>query len=115
MMDPRKLYGVPNPTGTVDQPPTSEGYVSTARPAPVGFEDPVWVILPEHSTERPVGPLAWPAIHGNTLPTQGTRVTVIFDGEQVPKLVWWDGAQTGGTGPPGPEGKEGPRGLEGKE
>lgn len=92
-MDPRKLYGLPNPTGTIEQPATSEGYVSTARPAPATFDDPVWVILPAHSTDRPIGPLAWPAVHGNTLPVQGTPVVVVFVGE-TPHIVGWEGTHS---------------------
>jgi hypothetical protein len=93
-MDPRKLQGLPNPPGVIEQPPVESGYVSTARAAPTSFEDPIYVILPEHSTDRPIGPLVWPAIHGSALPQQGAPVTVVFDGEDVPHVVWWEGTTT---------------------
>jgi hypothetical protein len=76
------------------QPPLVSGHVSSARAAPAGFEDPVWVIVPSHSIDRPYGPCAWPAIHGATLPVHGTPVWVAFDEHNVPVVVSWTGTHT---------------------
>lgn len=67
------------------------GYVSKDRPAPSGFADQLWVILPEYSVDRPFGPCEWGAIHGKTLPVQGARVVIVFDDREIPVVVWWQG------------------------
>lgn len=67
------------------------GYVSTNRPAPTSFGDTLWVILPLYSLERPFGPCEWGAIHGDALPQQGAAVTIIFDEQNIPVVVWWQG------------------------
>ncbi len=80
--------GAPAPSAIVS------GYVSGSRPAPASFDDPVWVILPSHSNDRPYGPLAWPTIHGATKPVAGTPVWVAFDENSTPVLVSWEGAHS---------------------
>jgi hypothetical protein len=80
--------------GPTAQRPNASGYVSRNRPAPTTFEDQLWVILPDYSTDRPFGPCEWGAIHGATLPAPGARVTVTFDDRDVPVVVWWQGAHT---------------------
>lgn len=76
------------------QPPIVSGYVSTLRTAPAGFDDPVWVIVPTHSTEAPYGPLKWPAIHGATKPVAGTPMWVAFDDNGTPVVITWTGTHT---------------------
>lgn len=80
--------GAPTPASVVS------GYVSRVRAAPASFADPVWVIVPGHSTDRPYGPLAWPANHGATLPVAGTPVWVAFDENGTPLIVSWAGAHS---------------------
>jgi len=70
------------------------GYVSSVRPAPRSFDDPVWVVVPEYSTERPFGPCAWPAIHGNTLPAAGASAWIAFDTEGAPLVISWEGTHS---------------------
>jgi hypothetical protein len=91
MADPVELLrsGAPPPLR-----PVVSGYVSRNRTAPATFNDQLWVILPEYSLERPFGPCEWGAIHGATLPAQGARVTVVFDDQDVPVVVWWAGAHS---------------------
>lgn len=72
-------------------PPVVAGFVSPSRPAPVTFDDPVWVIVPAHSIDRPYGPCSWPAIHGNTKPTQSTPMWLAFDNNDTPVVVSWEG------------------------
>jgi hypothetical protein len=72
-------------------PPVAVGYLSTIRPAPATFDDPIWVIVPSHSEDRPYGPCPWPAIHGNTKPTQGTTVWIAFDDNHAPVVISWEG------------------------
>ncbi len=75
------------------------GYVSRQQPAPATFDDPVYVVLgwnPSNSF-----PLAWPAIHGNTLPAQGAAVLVGYDDAQPHGKCWvlsWDGAYAAPSG-----------------
>jgi hypothetical protein len=70
------------------------GYVSALQPLPATFDDPVWVIVPAHSSERLYGPLAWPAIHGATLPTARTAMWVAFDADGTPLVVSWTGTHS---------------------
>ena len=91
---------MPNPASAlrnldtvVQQPAVEDGYVSTVQPAPVAFTDKLYVIVPEHSTTVPLGPCEWGAIHGSTLPKQGARCQVAFGGEEIPRVVWWEGLQ----------------------
>jgi hypothetical protein len=65
------------------------GYVSQNQPAPAAFDDQLMVILPELSIDRPFGPCEWGALHGATLPVQGAPVTVVFDTNNIPVVVWW--------------------------
>jgi len=90
MPNPAKLLALPGTT--IDERPLVPGYVSTARAAPAAFGDPVWVILPEHSTEAPVA-CSWSAEYGTSLPAQGARVVVGFPGGEadVPVVLWWEG------------------------
>lgn len=76
----------------IEQPVLVRGYVSTIRPAPLSFSEPVWVIVPGYSTDRPLGPCEWPAIHGSSLPLQGAECVVGFDDQHKPTLVWWAGS-----------------------
>lgn len=84
----------------VEQPRVVRGYISTNRPAPTGFPVPgseenlLWVITPETSVERPLGPCWWNADHGATLPAQGAECVVIFDTKEVPTVIFWMGAHS---------------------
>jgi len=83
----------------VEQRSVLRGYVSTLLPAPTGFPEPgsdanlLWVITPEYSTDRPLGPCQWSADHGTSLPTQGAAVVVAIDAAGIPTVVWWEGMQ----------------------
>lgn len=68
-----------------------KGYVSRTREAPKAFSDPVWVVIPGYSTEAPLRCDEWGAIHGNTLPVQGTPVTIVIDDDDIPTVVGWKG------------------------
>jgi hypothetical protein len=68
-----------------------DGYVSTVQPAPSSFSDSLYVIVPEMSTEVPLGPCEWMEGHGTALPAQGAKVVVVFDEREVPVIVWWEG------------------------
>lgn len=76
------------------QPQVVAGYVSTAAPAPTGFDDPLFVIVPSFSIDRPHGPCKWGAIHGTSLPAPGAPCLLCFDDRSVPVVVWWDGPHT---------------------
>ena len=78
----------------VEQRTVVDGYVSTVQPAPTGFDEPLYVIVPEYSTTVPFGPCEWGAIHGATLPKQGAKVVMVFDEREVPVIVWWEGKHT---------------------
>ena len=93
-----------NPTELLESrgAPTPEsrlvrGEISPNRPAPTGFpkvgsqENLVWVILPEQTLDRPVGPCWWNADHGATLPAQGAPCVVMFDNTDTPTVIWWAG------------------------
>lgn len=82
-----------NRSDPVGEHPVLRGYVSTVRPAPKAFGEPLWVIIPEYSTEAPYK-CSWAEIHGKTLPAQGAQVVVVMDNEDVPTAVWWEGAYT---------------------
>jgi len=80
--------------GPFGHPPIVAGYVSRSRPVPRSFDDPLWVVVPSHSVERAYGPCAWPAIHGNTIPTQGTPVWLGFDTDGFPIVLSWTGTHS---------------------
>ena len=80
--------------GSPTTPSIVSGYVSGSRPVPMSFDAPVWVILPSHSSDRPYGPLSWPAIHGATKPAAQTPVWVAFDENGTPVLVSWEGTHS---------------------
>jgi hypothetical protein len=61
---------------------------------PGSEENLLWVITPEYSTERPLGPCQWSADHGASLPAPGAAVVVAFDAQGIPTVVWWEGSQT---------------------
>lgn len=101
--------------GVVDSHPSTPppqqrivaGYVSNARPAPVTFDDPVWVIVPSHGVDTPYGPVAWPAAHGLAMPVQGSPIWLAFDADGAPVVVWWTASYlssattfVAGSGPP---------------
>lgn len=84
----------------VEQSRIVRGYISRNRPAPTGFPVPgsaenlLWVITPETSLDRPLGPCWWNADHGATLAAQGAECVVIFDDQEVPTVLWWAGAHS---------------------
>jgi hypothetical protein len=73
------------------QPPVVFGYVSRRQTAPAAFYDDLYVVLPSYSEEHNFGPCRWAAIHGTTKPAQGAEVVVVFDTENRPIVVWWEG------------------------
>jgi len=87
-----------SPADPIEQPALITAYVSVNRPAPTGFpvegsqENLLWVIQPGDTV--PFGPCRWAALHGSTLPTQGTEVLVAFDENNKPVVVWWEAAST---------------------
>jgi hypothetical protein len=85
---PDVLHGLAH-TAPIQQPPVVVGYVSTSRPAPKSFDDPVFVLVTNHSAEHVYGPLDWPAIHGQTMPAQGSPIWLAFDDNGTPLVVWW--------------------------
>jgi len=80
--------------GPVGHPAIVAGYVSNLRPAPRSFDDPVWVVVPSHAQERVYGPCAWPASHGNTIPSQGTEIWLGFDNDGSPLVLSWAGSHS---------------------
>ncbi len=87
-------------------PPVVRGYIIGAvgnshsrLTAPAAFPVPgselnlLWVVSPEYTPARPLGPCAWSAIHGSRLPAQYAKCVVTFDDEGVPTVVWWEGEQ----------------------
>jgi hypothetical protein len=75
--------------GTESYPSSARGYILAA---PISFDVPLDVILPAGSTERHYGPCAWGAIHGATLPAAGAECVVVFDEQNQPTVVWWQGS-----------------------
>jgi hypothetical protein len=67
------------------------GYVSTEQPAPATLDDPVYVVIPSHSTEHSEA-MAFPAIHGTTLPAPGTDCLVGRDERGKWWLLSWTGS-----------------------
>lgn len=80
------------PTGQRGQQIVS-GYVSTEQPAPVGFDDPVYVVVGAHSSALSYA-LPWPATHGNTKPAPGAYVALQFDENNKPSISSWEGAHS---------------------
>jgi hypothetical protein len=67
------------------------GYVSLEQPPPTHFDDLAYVVVPSHSSEHSI-PMAFPAIHGSTLPVAGTSCLVAYDERNVPWVVSWTGS-----------------------
>lgn len=69
------------------------GYISTEQPAPTNFNANAHVVIPSHNPEGSTA-LAWPAIHGNTMPAQGAQALVAYDQNSTPFLIWWAGTHS---------------------
>ena len=78
---------------------TVSGYVSVEQPAPAGFNDPVYVVIPSHNPEGSTQIAAgnWGALQGATLPQAGNACLVAYDENSTPYLVWWSGTYSAGT------------------
>jgi hypothetical protein len=94
----------------------TRGYISgavgpneTLIAAPATFpvansrENLLWVVVPEYSTVRPIGPCAWNADHGTNLPAQFAPCVIGFDNEELPTVLWWQAdtdfaTESGGEG-----------------
>ena len=63
---------------------------TSATPTPTAFDEPVYVVLPDHSGDLAY-PVAWGALRGLAMPEPGAPVLVAFDNQGVPRVVWWDG------------------------
>ena len=92
---PNPASSLQNLSQIVEQPAVEDGYISTVHPAPASFGEPVYVIVPSHSTSVPLGPCEWGALHGTALPAQGARCQVAFGGLEVPRIIWWEGTPAG--------------------
>lgn len=90
-MDPTQLVRQASP---IDYPVLQRGVIAPSHAAPATFSEPVWVILPEGSSEHLYGPCAWPAIHGTAKPQPGAACVVGFDEQNQPTVLWWEGKQT---------------------
>jgi hypothetical protein len=91
-MDIRAVVGG-RPTGEPGQQVVS-GIVSSERPAPASFTDPLYIVVPSHSAEIAIEFVYWPAIHGATLPVAGTLVTLGHDETGTYRVLGWDGSHT---------------------
>lgn len=89
-MDVRPLVGT-RPTGRRNTV-LVYGYVSVQKLPPAAFTDPMWVVIPSHSSEISWRMDHWPAIHGGTLPTRGTPVLCAYDDRGAMWVISWDGA-----------------------
>lgn len=78
------------PTGQRAQQVVS-AYISVEKPAPATADDPAYVVIPSHNPNGSTA-LKWPQLHGITLPSQGAAALVLYDEQNAPNLVWWDGA-----------------------
>lgn len=83
-----------NESGPTEHAPIVDGYVSRVKPAPKAFSEPLWVIVPEYSTDSPYKCSRWGAIHGKTLPAQGAACVVAMGSDGIPTVVWWAGEYT---------------------
>lgn len=86
-MDTTQLVRQATPT---EYPAVARGYINST---PAAFSDLVDVILPAGSTERHYGPCPWPAIHGARKPEAGDLCVLVFDEQNHPTVVWWEGGQ----------------------
>lgn len=66
-------------------------YGQVTAPAPTSFNDPLYVVVPDWSTDFYYTCTHFPAIHGLTLPAVGNDVEVSFDNRHNPRCTWWDG------------------------
>jgi hypothetical protein len=90
---PNILALVPNAVG---QPRATRiyGQVSTHKPAPSNFSDPVYVVIPQWHDTYFYQFNDWPADHGNTLPAQGADCLIEIDDQRNMWLVRWKGAHS---------------------
>lgn len=87
------LNFLPNAASQTQQT-ISFGMVDPRMPAPTSFDDPLYVIQPDWSSDYFFIINGWPAIHGVTLPAQGAEVLMIKDPRMNWRVVWWDGSYT---------------------
>jgi hypothetical protein len=76
------------------QRPITYGQVSRLQPAPLSFNDPLYVVLPDYSVDHAFKIDDWPAIHGATLPALGADVLVLIDDRNNKRVAWWAGTFT---------------------
>lgn len=74
------------------------GELSTVRPAPRQFTDPMFVIIPEWNPDLVFTVSSWPALYGATLPSAGAECLLEFDDQSNLRVTWWNGVYTN----PGP-------------
>jgi hypothetical protein len=77
--------------GTESYSPVARGYISKVLTVAEGVE----VILPAGSTERHYGPCKVAALWGTTEPKVGAACVIVFDEQNQPTVVWWDGVYGG--------------------
>ena len=73
------------------------GYVALHQPAPAGYDDPLYVTVPDYDPNDFYTCVHWPKIHGRTFPQPGADVLLIFDDQGRPgnpRVVWWAGNWT---------------------
>lgn len=85
MMDPTQLV---RQDIHIEYAPVQRGYISKVLPS---VTEGVFVILPEGSSEHLYGPCKVAALWGITEPEVGKACVVVFDEQNQPTVVWWDG------------------------
>lgn len=80
-----------------DDPVAAKGVISQA---PATLNDPMYVLIPEESTDYNYGPCEW-VPKGTTIPQAGAACLVVFDEEGTPYVPWWEGNARFPSGDPG--------------
>ncbi len=80
--------------GPPQEPIAVYGHVSYGQPAPAGYDDVLYVVLPDFSSDINFVCEHWPKIHGATFPAAGADVLVVADNQGNRRCVWWAGMFT---------------------
>lgn len=92
MPDPRQLLRLGGPIESAGgSAHLLAGIVSTAMPIPTTIGEPLYVVIPAHSTELAVPVTRWAPLYGAQLPTAGAEALVAYDSNGRPYVVWWEG------------------------
>lgn len=75
----------------VSQPGHVAIYAQVTDPLPVSATDPLFLVVPDWTTDFSYEFPTWPRLYGTTLPALGAGAVIIVDSRGDRRCVWWEG------------------------